>query len=224
MRTDMVRHAMKSSFGSGVSQRCSRVVAGLLGISLLAGACGTSAKAAVTGPTVPSAAAYSPTTTDPYAVPKVITVAYVQKVLDKLDAIGAEAIQNIVSTHQFTPQAADLFKSITTASQFEQQANISVAQIASGLTNYRPAVGPIVDTVQTLLDTSQTCIFVSVKRDPSAMLITRPPVKTQYFVLSSSTPANTLSVHGLSNPTHWRIAFLGYNTDGSQPSDQCHGT
>ncbi len=211
----MVRKMLKSRLGT----RVAGAVMALASVPLLAAACGNSnASAAGPGATVPRAAPTSTTSADPYAIPSPITAPYVQRVLNELEAINSEATLVMIDARTFTPEVARLFRSVSTAEEFRDQTQILLSQLDQGLPNYRPSPGPVRDTVNRLPFATNSCIFVGATRDYSALLTTVPAPHQFYFVLQR-TQSNDDPTH--LNPTNWVVAFLGHNSDESQPEDVC---
>ncbi len=187
-------------------------------VPVLAAACGGSTASAGPGATVPQAASTSTTSADPYAIPSPITAAYVQRVLDALEAINNQGTIVMVQKRSLTPEAARLFRSVSTADEFGAQTQILLDQLDQGLPNYRPDPGPVRDTVVRLVFASESCIFVGANRDYSALLNSVPPPHHFYFALRRAQPQDD-PTH--LNTTNWVVAFLGHNSDESQPENTC---
>ncbi len=88
---------------------------------LLCAACssgGTHSTARTADATVPA----STTTTDPYAVPATIDIAYLNRVFAALEKINGDATRLIVAHHAITPDAAKLLSAIYTEDEFRAQA------------------------------------------------------------------------------------------------------
>jgi hypothetical protein len=210
----MVRKMLKSRLGT----RVAGAALALVPVPLLAGACGNGTASAGPGATIPQAASTSTTSADPYAIPSPITAAYVQRVLDAIEAINNQATLVMLQTRSFTPEVASLFRSVSTAQEFHDQMQILLAQLDQGLPNYRRQPGAVRDTVARLVFASDSCIFVGADRDFSTLLSTAPQRHQFYFALrrtqSGDDPTHI-------NPTNWVVAFLGHNSDESQPEDTC---
>lgn len=181
-------------------------------VALVASSCSTG-PAVPPGATVPTAV-IGQATPSPYAVPKVITKAYVQSVLNALEAVESEATASIVSHHAFTSTAAALIHSVTTQSEFAAERLDWEYDAPSGFSNIPKHPGPIVDTVQRVFPSTNTCIFVSAIRDANAAVINPPPRHVSYFVLYGGATTSP-------NPTAWLIDEVGYNPEGPPPGDVC---
>jgi hypothetical protein len=187
-------------------------------LPLLAAACGGEKGSLGPGATVPHAASTSTTSSDPYAIPSPITAAYVQRVLDALEAINPQMGAIVVTQRNLSPEAARLLRSTSTADDFATQTQILLAQLAKGLPGYLNPPGAVRDTIENLVYASNSCIFVAANRDYSALLSPPPALHLYYFVLRRAQPQDD-PTHV--NPTGWVEAFLGHNSDNSQPEDTC---
>lgn len=198
----------------------------LLALSLAAAACQTGRpgntpqatvpKAVGTNPTPASRTAYAPA--DPYTVPSVITKAYVQKVLNALDQVDADALRIIVSTGGLNPAAAMRLRSVTTSSEFPLVTSVVLDQLHNGPSIYQSNPGSVVDDIQRIVSATHACIFTETKRDYAAVLRTAPQPQISYIALR---PRQALDDPQGINPTPWVIAFQGHNSDNSAPSDPC---
>lgn len=196
-------------------------VAVLLTLALATAACTGNRSGRTPQATVPRAAGTTPTAAavaDPYAIPKVITKQYVQKVLDALDQVDAGAARLIVASGALSPNAAAQIRAITTPSQYTQQTSIVLAQLRQGVSVYKSPPGAVKDTVTRLVSASPICVFAASIRDYSALLMVPPPPRLNYFVLRRRT---TIPAASGPNPTPWAVDSLEYNPDNSQPADPC---
>lgn len=193
-----------------LARGCSVVLAGVA-VSLVAASC--SGPAAPPGATVPDSVLGQPPPS-PYAVPKVITKAYVQRVLNALESVESQATVSIVAHKAFTPAAAALIRSVTTPSEYSDEHQIWLNDATSGFANIPAHPRPIVDSVQKVFPSTDTCIFVSAIRNASAAVIDPPPRHVSYFVLHSGATTSP-------NPTPWLIDEVGYNSQGLVPGDVC---
>jgi hypothetical protein len=208
----MVRKMLRLGLGTRVAGATLAIV------PVLAAACGGTTASAGPGATVPRAASTSTTPTDPYAIPSPITAAYVQRVLDAIEAINAQMGTIVVEQRDLPPEAARLLRSVTTADEFATQSQILLNQLDRGLPGYRNPPGPVRDAVQRLIFASTSCIFLTATRDFSAVITPAPASPVSYFVLRRVQPEDD-PTH--INPTRWVQAFLGYNSDNSPPEDTC---
>ncbi len=184
-----------------------------LAVFALSGAACSSGSAAPPGATVPNHILNQPPPS-PYAVPTVITKAYVQSVLNALEAVQAQATLNITSHRSFTPAAATLIHSVTTESEYNFDYQAWQMVLSSGLQDVAAHPGAIVDTVQRVFPSSSTCIFVSLTRNFAAVSTVPSPARLSYAILRYGATEP--------NPTPWLVDRLGYNPQGPQPDDVCN--
>ena len=95
--------------------------------------CGSQAPAAVTQATVP-ATTIPPI--DPHAVPTHITAAYVQGVLNELDAVDGDAARLIVANRSLVPAAVYRLEAIDADSWFSEDTSTLTDELAHGLQGY----------------------------------------------------------------------------------------
>jgi hypothetical protein len=160
------------------------------------------------GATVPTAIVGKP-----YAVPAVITKPYVQRVLNALEAVEAQATTSIASHHAFTATAATLIQSVTTPNEFNIERKIWLANLKDKV-KIPTHPGPAVDAVQEVFPSTGTCLFASLIRRQGGAIIGPPLPQLTYIVLRVSTTQEP-------NPTPWLIDQLGYNAKGLVPRDVC---
>jgi hypothetical protein len=180
----------------GGRRRCMAVA---VGVSLLVASC--------TGGAHP---------TNPYAVPSKITPAYVQRVLNALEGVNARATRLIVENHRLVPEAIKVLRSTSTIPEYNLQTRIWSAQLSSGLSNYRPDPGPVIDHLVSLIYGTKSCLFASLKRDYSK--VQKVPQSSPLTYISLLRQAARLNSP---NPTPWRISFFGYTVSGQAPQDPC---
>ncbi len=155
---------------------------------------------------------------DPAVVPKVITVAYVDAVFAKLDAIYGNALRSALAARQVTQRAiADLY------AIFDQQlARTAVGALGSlsshGFPDVRRNPGNQMTRVVTLIQASPHCVFARVAVDYSAVDL-RPPgrVLAQYEGLTGRGDLNVRE----GDSTPWAIFYDNVLPDGGRVPDQC---
>lgn len=192
--------------------RAAAALAAALTLSACGGSSAPAAQARVPSTTIPPA--------DPYAVPAHITPAYVQRVLDALDAVDGDATRLIVANRALVKPALYRLEAIDSQSWFGEMTNTWAGQIAQGLTNYQASPANKRDAVQHLISSSRSCIFVKVTTDYSAVARSHGPPQVNYIVLRPSPPP---AAYDDFNPTPWVIDLEGYNSQGLEPSDPCVG-
>lgn len=175
-------------------------------------------RASSSGPTVPTEPATT-TTTDPYAVPAVIDVAYVNRVLAGLDAITGDVVRLVVQTRTIPREAYDRLRAIYTDDHW-LQADIDSfqADLRSGLAGYRQQPGNAITTVTRLMTVVSKCIFARVNRDYSAVGTNSSATDTQWIALKPLDQARDPQGY---NKTSWALAYNGATPTQSQPPDPC---
>ena len=169
--------------------------------------------------TVPPAPALT-TTTNPYAVPEVIDKAYFERVLAGLDAAVGEIVRLVMRTRDVPPEVIDRLKAI-----YLNRDDINLflmgiqRDLRLGFSGYKGNPGNAKTTVDELLATSKSCIFVRVKRDYSEVA-TNPPSndKLEWVGIQPLDPALDPNHY---NPTPWIMNLEGVRSDGGQPPSTC---
>ena len=160
------------------------------------------------------------TTTNPYAVPAVIDVAYINRVLAGLDAVRGNTLRIVIRTNTIPPEAYDQVKALyTNPAPMQETIDGYQRGIRERFVNYKPDPGNRISTVARIVTTQPTCIFVQVKRDYSAVSLNPTgDFQTQWVGLRPLDQAR--DPHGY-NPTSWAYVYDGFEPDRSQPSDPC---
>lgn len=187
--------------------------------ALLASAC-SSSKAGVTAarPTI-ATAVESTTTTNPYAVPPVIDVAYVNRVLAGLDAAVGDVVRLAAQAGAVTPEALDRMRALYMDPALNEQINYLVKDSASGFPGLPSHPGNRKTVSTKVVSGVSSCIFVQVNRDFSAVSIdARTDISQQYVGLRPLEPGADREKY---NPTGWAIIYDGFQKDRSQPPDPC---
>ena len=197
--------------GLGAWRLVALAALGAAGVGLTSCASGAGA---TTGATVPD-------TTIPadnsFAVPAHITVAYVQRVLNALDAVDGDATRLIVASHTLDSGALARLQAINTPSWFAHLATGWATQIAEGLTQYRIVPGNKHDVVQQLLTSRRTCIFLKALTDYSAVSAVQQPPQVNFIELVAAPTGHATAA----DPTPWLVNLDGYNSAGLTPADPC---
>src|SRR5581483_8350103 len=114
---------------------------------------------ATTGATVPD------TTIPPandFSVPAHITVAYVQRVLNALDAVKGDAARLIIANKSLVPDAVYRLEAIDADRWFTEETSTWSDDLSNNLVGYRPDPGNEVDTVQRVISASPRCVWAQV--------------------------------------------------------------
>ncbi|MDP9071259.1 MAG: hypothetical protein M3N68_08225 [Actinomycetota bacterium] len=187
---------------------------------LLGSTCSGGEDEADPGATVPTEVTTSTTVIDVSTIPAVIDEAYLNRVLEALDAVDGMATKIIVERKRFPPDAAALLHSIYDDEEFQDQVEIWAKTLASNpeLSSFNPNPGNRRTIVQRIISRSSDCVWMAVSRDYSAAARDAPAARTEYIALR---PTNHARDPKRLNPTAWIITFDGFNEDGSEPAGQC---
>lgn len=186
---------------------------------LAAAACTKGNTVETPGATVGTAAPTT-TTTDPYAIPNPIDVAYVNRILAGLDAANGDVTRMVVATKTIPREAYDRLKALYGTEKILNFVLDSLSQdVAFHLNEFKPTPGNVVSTVTDLISAKPTCIFAKVARDYSAVASSPPPVDTQWIAVVPLDPARDPS---RVNPTRWMLVYEGFERGFVAPSrDPC---
>jgi hypothetical protein len=183
----------------------------------LVSACSSPSHAA--DPPSPSAPASTTAPADPYAVPRVITVAYVNSVLKALFSVYGNATRSLVAAHALTPSVEADLRAMYLSPFYEDQIRAAEISLQGAISNVRTPPGNPDVTVERLLATSSTCIFIQTKTDLAAVLKeSTPSAASEYYELALKPPS--IDPRDL-NPTPWAIGFnVAYQTP-TRATDPC---
>lgn len=160
------------------------------------------------------------TTTNPYAVPAVIDVAYVNRVLAGLDAAVGDAVRMVTKAKGIPPEAYDRLKAVYADPDRLQRAIDGLQRdVRNHFIDYRLPPGNAVTVTTQLITSRQTCIFAQVSRDYSTVGTNPlPNLDVQWIGLK---PINYDRDPGHLNPTQWTFVYDGFQSDRSQPPNPC---
>jgi hypothetical protein len=160
------------------------------------------------------------TTTNPYAVPTVIDIPYVNRVLAGLDAAVGDVARIVIRTRTIPPEAYDRLKSLYSDADFLQiKIDGYQRDIRDNFKTYKPNPGNKQSTVTQLISTRATCVFARVRRDYSQVGVAPlPELEVQWIALK---PLDSARDPNHYNPTPWAFTYDGFPPDHSQPPDPC---
>jgi hypothetical protein len=159
------------------------------------------------------------TTTSPYAVPAVIDVAYVNRVLAGLDAAVGDVTRIVIQSRTIPRDAYARLRAIYANDQRLQLAIDNYqTDMRRDFADYREKPGNKITTVTQLLKASRACVFAKVNRDYTQVGLNARPADTQWIAI---TPLELSRDEQGYNPTHWAYEYEGYPPDRSQPADPC---
>ena len=129
-----------------------------------------------------------PPTTNPYAVPEVIDIAYVNRVLAGLDQAMGEIARLVVAARAIPPEALDRLKAVWVDQPSNPNSHVQLsingieAGIIQGFSDTKVPPGNTVTTVTELLTATPSCIFAKVEQDYSAVSSEPPPRIRRHWV------------------------------------------
>ncbi|MDQ4133904.1 MAG: hypothetical protein M3179_12040 [Actinomycetota bacterium] len=185
-------------------------------VAALVSACSNGDEA---GPTATvGTAAPTTATTDPYAVPEVIDVAYVNKVLAGLDQVSGDIARIVLQTRTIPPEAVDRLKTLYTGESLQLSLDLLQQDMRKGFSDYKTDPGNPKTTVMKLITAKPDCIFAEVRRDASELATTPRSPSTVWVSLRPLNPAADPNNY---NPTRWFFAYDGFEQGRVQPADPC---
>ena len=156
---------------------------------------------------------------NPDVIPAVITPAYVNAVFRVLNHVYGNAIRSwLASGHETSSARADL-RAVFGDPLYGQELSITTQGMTGDLTNVRKPPGDRITSVRSLIDESQSCVFVETLTDYSQVLVHDPRATgSEYWRLSPKVTAND---PGSRNPTPWALTFNATYTTTTPIPDQC---
>lgn len=167
--------------------------------SLALTACSSSARHASTPP---------PTSTqvpDPYAIPAVITPAYVNSVFAALNHVNGNAVRALLAAGKLTDTVRLDLRAVYNDPLYHRELSIADETLHGDLDNVRRPPGDIQTDVIRLISASPSCIFAATRSSFSKVVFTdSPSAGSEYFELLPK--QSGADARGL-NPTPWSLAF-----------------
>jgi hypothetical protein len=209
-----------------------RLLTGLLGATLVLGACGgddggDDDAAAVTS--IPDDTTSTTTsTTEPEipppdvipSDPSLITEEYVERVLNELFVVANESLLRTMQQGLVDETVIDMVEATSPESGVADDVNRLIQLASEGFPGLKPKPGPITAKVTDVLTADADCIFAEVSLDRSAVV---EPPSSQDSVRSFARllPATEEQKATGLNPTAWVLDDLPATSDGTAPALQC---
>lgn len=210
-----------------------RLLHGLLGATLLLGACGgdddDSDRAAVTSIPEETTSSTSSTTTGPRTVaPDVIpqdesqiTEEYVEQVLNELFGVSLQSFVTARDAGLVEERALALIEATNSESVYEQQVNDLLDVSATNFAGMRTDPTPVRVSVVNLLDSSLACAVAEVSTDSTGLMTNPIPTdadeRSFVRILAASDSQRQTGL----NPTAWVFDEFPVTFDGSEPQLSC---
>ncbi len=188
-------------------------------VALVLAACGGGGDEEAAPPPTPIA---EPTTVpaDPYAIPPVIDAAYVNRVLEGIDAAVGEVVRIVYRTRDVPPEVIDRLKAIYLE---RDDINLQLASLQHDLrqrfAGYRENPGNVRSSVDQTITVSRSCVFVRIARNYSEVVMA--PDKTPSIEWIGLKPRDSARDPNQYNPTPWMVAVEGLRSDGAPPPNPC---
>jgi hypothetical protein len=156
---------------------------------------------------------------DPYAIPAVITPAYVDTVFAALNHVDGNASRLLLADRTVNERVTSILRSIYNDPLYAEQVKIAGQSLQGNLSDVRHPVGDIRTTVVQLISSSPACIFVRTSSDFSAVVTDPgPPAESEYFELR---PTQRDDNSAALNPTPWSLTFNADYLTPTPTPDQC---
>jgi len=207
-----------------------RLLTGLLGATLLLGACGDDGpdddRAAITS--IPADTTTSSTTTEPRVPPvdvipqdpALITEEYVENVLNALYEVSLEAVVIARSDGIVDQPSIRLVEAINSPATRLEAINSLLNLASTGFAGLQEDLSPVRADVLDVIDRDRDCVFVEVAFDSSGLTGESRDVPEQARTFAKIVPAAPDQI-AEGNPTAWALDALPATEDGSVPSETC---
>ena len=208
-----------------------RLLIGLLGATLVLGACGgddDDGSAAVTS--IPDETTTSSTTTTEPPVPPVdvipqdvslITEEYVENVLDALYEVSLEAIELARAEGVVDQPSIQRVEAINSEATATEAINSLLNASAGGFDGFQQDPEPVRANVQEVIDRTPICVLVDVRFDTSGLVRDAQPLPDGVRTFAMLVPATEEQRASGLNPTAWTLDQLPVTEDGSVPAERC---
>ncbi|HAS09968.1 MAG TPA: hypothetical protein DCS55_05515 [Acidimicrobiaceae bacterium] len=212
-----------------------RLLHGLLGATLLLGACGgdddDSDRAAITSIPEETTSSTSSTTTEPRTVaPDVIpqdesqiTEEYVEQVLDALHEVSLDTIVAAKEAGLVEERALELLTATSSDGVFEQRVNDLIDLAANGFPGLKAEPGALDISVVELHEIAPSCVVAEVTTDASRLVESPRPVDSNERSFVRILPATDEQLSSGLNPTAWVLDEFPVTLDGSMADLSCEG-
>ena len=165
----------------------------------------TSSTVAATLPPAPS----TTVAVDPFAVPAVIDLAYLDRVMVELNRIQGDAFRTVVATKTVPPEALAQMQATATGTSLSTALEQFSIQIVNRFKGARIPPGNLIISAKRVLEQSDLCIAFEATGDFSAVA-DHPVVKSVVYTLKRRPVGASLEI----NITPWVIQFDGFDFGG----------
>jgi hypothetical protein len=159
------------------------------------------------------------TTTDPYAVPDVIDVAYVNRVLAGLDQITGDVVRLVVRSKTFPREAFDRLRALYASDAgVQRELDLYHRDMERNFSGYRENPGNKTTSVTELITGSRSCIFARVERNFSAVGVNAVTAGVQWVAIQ---PLDQSRDPNRYNYTGWAYRYEGFSEQRTEPENPC---
>lgn len=210
-----------------------RLLHGLLGATLLLGACGgdddDSDRAAVTSIPEETTSSTSSTTTGPRTVaPDVIpqdesqiTEEYVEQVLNELFGVSGQALRIAMQAGLVEENAITLIEATSSSNTVTDDLNELLGITSSGFEGIRHNPTSLSATVREVVHARPNCVFAEIELDRSGVIEGDVAIDSNVRTFAKLIPATEEQAASGKNPTAWVTDGLPTTTDGSAAVNEC---
>ena len=159
---------------------------------------------------------------DPYAVPAVIDAAYVNRVLEGLDAVMSDVFRRVINAKAIPTDVVDRVKAVYLHPEDMHFLLSGLQQnLATNFEDYRPVPGNRKSTVEQLIDASPSCVFVQASRDYSEQVTSADDDVRNVPSWIGLAPKDPAIDPARYNPTPWVISLEKLRSQGERPPSPC---
>jgi hypothetical protein len=159
------------------------------------------------------------TTAVSYAVPAVIDVAYVTKVMAALDHVYGEAVRHLAQSRRVDDEFLKYLVAIHNPRIFQLVEDLWVKIQARNFAGLAASPSDPVTRVDKLLRADRACVLFEGDRNFTPLYVADDPTNHHQYVALTPLPPDRNP--GRLNPTPWTANFYGSRPDGSLPGDAC---
>ena len=178
---------------------------------------GDSGQSSRSSTTVPSSTS-STTVLDVSVVPDVVTVEYLDAVIDRLDVLVGDAFRELVRDRGPNARFLALLDAVYDEPELEDKQSLYGEIAGDGFENVRDDPGDPVTTIERIIKNEPGCVIVAADRT-FASWFREPHEGGQAFL--AFTPKSPASDAGSLTPTALSVIFGGGTLDDVEPIDAC---
>lgn len=156
---------------------------------------------------------------DPYAVPEVIDVAYVNRVLAGLDQAVGDIVREVVAAKSLLQPVMERLVAVYQGEHLQLTLDLLQEDQRTAFAGYQEPPGNRRTTVHELLSATSRCIFAEARRDYSAVATKPPGSPSQLWIRLEPLPPGR-GPAGV-NATNWILTYDGFQPGRLPPEKPC---